>query len=76
MNPMTPQAQVAAILATDLTQAQLASIVPCSQTSISSLLTGKRGNRISKTLGDRIEAIYVERCILNRAPRKASPAPP
>jgi hypothetical protein len=59
---MTYQITVDEILATGLTQAQLASIVPCSQTAISSLRTGLRGKRISKFLGDRLDQIHKERC--------------
>jgi hypothetical protein len=77
---MNPQITVAEILATGLTQTQLAALVPCSQTAVSSLLTGVRGGRISKQIGDRLEEIHSERCPplkpkpKPRAARKASPA--
>lgn len=71
MNTMTPKTTVAEILATGLTQIELAGLVPCSQSAISSLLTGARGDRISKALGDRLEAIHLERCKKRRNRRKA-----
>lgn len=62
MNIMNPKKTVSAILESGLTQAQLALMVPCAQSSISYLATGKRGKRISKFVGDRLEQIYEERC--------------
>lgn len=77
---MNPQTTVAEILATGLTQMQLASLVPCSQAAVSSLLTGVRGNRISKQIGDRLEAIHSERCPpkkrTRKQPAKVSAGPP
>lgn len=72
---MNPQTTVAEILATGLTQQQLADIVPCSQAAVSSLLTGHRGNRISKHIGDRLEAIHLERCAKTTR-RRAKKTPP
>lgn len=61
--PMNPQTTVAEILATGLTQSQLAKLVPCSQSQVSAFLRGARGHRISKNLGDRLEQIHAERCM-------------
>lgn len=73
---MEPKNHVAEILDTGLTQAQLAEMVPCSQSLISSLLTGARGSNISKRIGDRLEAIHAELCS-KPAPRRATdPDPP
>lgn len=66
---MSYQTKITEIVATGLTQVQLAAIVPCSQSAISSLHTGKRGNRISKFLGDRLDEIHRERCA--PAPKKS-----
>jgi predicted transcriptional regulator len=64
---MNPQSTVADILASGLTQTQLAGLIPCSQSQISSLLTGTRGTRISKRIGDRLEEIHAERCATEEA---------
>jgi predicted transcriptional regulator len=69
---MNPQTIVADILATGLTQTQLAKLVPCSQSQISSLLTGARGNRISKEIGDSLERLHVELCSLRKRDRRNS----
>jgi predicted transcriptional regulator len=67
---MSPQTTVAEILASGLTQMELASLVPCSQSAVSSLLTGARGARISKRIGDRLEEIHFERCVKRKSSKR------
>ena len=60
--PMDTKTTVFEILKSGMTQVELASAVGCAQSTISSLLNGIRGARISKALGDRLEEIHRQRC--------------
>lgn len=64
------------LLATKLTQAELAELVPCSQSLINAFLNGKRGSRPSKAIGDRLEVLHAQRCLKKPARRKVSAGPP
>ncbi|WP_321953140.1 helix-turn-helix domain-containing protein [Paraburkholderia bannensis] len=59
---MDTQRIVSDIIGSGLTQTELASLVPCGQSTISFFLRGKRGKRVSKLIGDRLQAIHAERC--------------
>lgn len=59
---MDTQKTVTDLLATGLTQQALAKLADCSQSLISALSTGKRGQRPSKSIGDRLEALHRKRC--------------
>lgn len=59
---MDPQKIVTELLATELTQQELAELVPCSQSIISAFLNGKRGQRVSLVLGERLIALHSKRC--------------
>lgn len=50
------------LLASGLTQQELADLVPCGQSTIAAYLAGTRGSRPSKQIGDRLEALHAERC--------------
>lgn len=50
------------ILASGLTQQELADMVPCSQSLISALLRGERGARLSFQIGQSLLAIHKRRC--------------
>ena len=50
------------ILATGMTQEELAKDVPCGQSTISSYLTGSRGKRISVDIWNGINAVHKRRC--------------
>lgn len=49
------------LIATGLTQQQLADLVPCSQPTISAFLKGSRGARPSLKIGLRLLALHRER---------------
>lgn len=57
---MTTQKTVTEILASGMTQARLALLVPCSHSLIAKIVIGLRGENISKKIGDRLEAIHAE----------------
>lgn len=50
------------LLESGLTQQELADLVPCGQSTIAAYLAGTRGARLSKAIGDRLEALHAERC--------------
>jgi transcriptional regulator with XRE-family HTH domain len=50
------------LIASGLTQQQLADLVPCAQSTIAAYLAGTRGARPSKQIGDRLEELHAERC--------------
>jgi len=50
------------LLASGLTQQELAGLVPCGQSTIAAYLAGTRGSRPSKQIGDRLEQLHAERC--------------
>lgn len=50
------------LIASGLTQQQLADLVPCAQSTIAAYLAGTRGARPSKQIGDRLEELHTERC--------------
>lgn len=75
MGRMDPQIIVSNLLATNLTQAKLAELVPCSQSLISSLITGARGKRISKNIGDRLEELHAELCPAPPEPKRPGRKP-
>lgn len=52
---------VSDLLETGLTQSQLAAEVPCSQSQISSLLSGTRGARVSYVIASRIAELHAHR---------------
>lgn len=53
---------ISELLSSGLTQQELASLVPCSQSLISALLRGERGSRLSFQVGQGLVAIHRERC--------------
>ncbi len=63
------------LLATNLTQQELADLVPCSQSLINAFLNGTRGSRVTKTIGDRLEELHAERCKPPIARRASDPEP-
>ena len=50
------------ILASGLTQQELAEKVPCSQSLISALIRGERGTRLSFQIGQSLLKIHKQRC--------------
>ena len=50
------------LIESGLTQQQLADLVPCGQSTIAAYLSGTRGARPSKQIGDRLEQLHAERC--------------
>lgn len=62
------------LIATSLTQKELADLIPCSQSLINAFLNGKRGSRPSKSIGDRLEELHKQRCRPKR--RKADQVTP
>lgn len=61
------------LLASGLTQKELANLVPCGQSTIAAYLSGARGHRLSKEIGDKLEALHLERCSVKRPRRAATP---
>jgi hypothetical protein len=62
-NPrMDAKTIVSEILESGMTQIALATEAQCAQSTVSSILSGVRGKRISKALWDRIEAVHRIRC--------------
>jgi len=59
---MDTQKITADLLASGLTQQELADLVPCGQSTIAAYLSGTRGSRPSKQIGDRLEELHAERC--------------
>lgn len=59
---MDTQKITADLLASGLTQQELADLVPCGQSTIAAYLSGTRGSRLSKQIGDRLEELHAERC--------------
>lgn len=62
---------VSELLATGLTQQELANLVPCSQAAINAYLSGKRGARPSYPIGRRLDELHTER-VSNKARRRRS----
>lgn len=60
---MDMQKIVSDLLATELTQAQLAELVPCSQATINAFLHGDRGKRPSFAIGLRLNNLHTKRCL-------------
>ncbi|WP_353191387.1 helix-turn-helix transcriptional regulator [Pandoraea pnomenusa] len=58
---MDIQKAVSDLLGTGLTQAQLAGQIPCSQSLVSALLSGKRGERVSYVIASRIAELYAQK---------------
>tara|TARA_R110001599_G_scaffold171353_1_gene362409 strand:+ start:433508 stop:433729 length:222 start_codon:yes stop_codon:yes gene_type:complete len=50
------------LLATGLTQAQLAELVPCSQSLIAAFVGGSRGKQTSFVIVDRLQKLHAMRC--------------
>jgi transcriptional regulator with XRE-family HTH domain len=55
---MDTQKIVAELLESGLSQQALGKAAGCSQSTISALKSGERGKRISKALGDRLQAMH------------------
>jgi predicted transcriptional regulator len=51
------------LLATGLTQTQLAELVPCSQSLIAALVGGSRGKQTTFVIVDRLDKLHAERCV-------------
>lgn len=60
------------LLASGLTQQELADLVPCGQSTIAAYLAGTRGSRPSKQIGDRLEQLHADRCQGGAPHRRAS----
>jgi transcriptional regulator with XRE-family HTH domain len=56
------------LIATGLTQQELADLVPCSQPTISALLKGSRGARPSLKIGIRLIDLHKERVLEGKEP--------
>lgn len=65
---MDSQRIVIDLLAAGVNQMELAALVPCGQSTISSLKNGTRGTRISHTLASRLLALHEVMCadLINR----------
>jgi predicted transcriptional regulator len=59
---MNIQKIISELLSSGLTQQELASLVPCSQSLISALLRGERGSRLSFQVGQGLMDIHRKRC--------------
>ena len=59
---MDTQKITSELIASGLTQQELADLVPCGQSTIIAFLMGHRGKRVSKFIGDRLEEIHLQRC--------------
>jgi transcriptional regulator with XRE-family HTH domain len=57
---MDMKTTVEQILATGITQADLAGRVPCSQALISAFLQGKRGQNVTYLIGSRLNELHTE----------------
>lgn len=64
------------LIATGLTQQELANLVPCSQSSINAFLQGKRGSRPSLAIGNRLMELFKERCEKSTGRRNSDVVPP
>jgi len=53
---------VSELLATGLTQQELADLIGCSQATINAFLNGNRGARPSFSIGQPLLALHAERC--------------
>lgn len=58
---MDIQIAITELLASGLTQQQLARMLGCSQPAVSAYARGDRGSRISMVLGERIASLHRER---------------
>ncbi|WP_150558890.1 helix-turn-helix domain-containing protein [Pandoraea bronchicola] len=67
MARMDIQKAVSDLLGTGLTQSQLAAEVPCSQSQISSLLSGARGARVSYAIAARIAELHAVKVLRETA---------
>ncbi|MBR7747431.1 helix-turn-helix domain-containing protein [Undibacterium baiyunense] len=59
---MDTQKITSELLASGLTQQELASMAKCSQSLISALLRGERGTRLSFEIGNRLIRLHKRRC--------------
>jgi transcriptional regulator with XRE-family HTH domain len=66
------------LIGTGLTQQALAALIPCSQSTISSFLSGSRGVRPSLFIGTRLLELHKERVEIETGAgrRKDDPPPP
>lgn len=64
------------LLASGLTQQELADLVPCGQSTIAAYFAGTRGSRPSKQIGDRLEQLHAERCQAADLRRRATDGVP
>lgn len=55
---------VTELLATGLTQQQLADLAGCSQNMISDLYLGKKGERLGYSIGKSLVDLHQERCLI------------
>ncbi|MBF8177833.1 hypothetical protein [Herminiimonas contaminans] len=60
---MDTKKTVEELLATGLTQAQLAELVPCSQSLIAAFVGGSRGKQTSFVIVDRLQKLHAIRCV-------------
>lgn len=72
---MDTQNRTLALLATGLTQQELADLIPCSQSTINAFSKGHRGNRPSYLIGKRLDELYAERCPPKRRARTSRKPP-
>jgi len=73
---MDTQKITSELLASGLTQQELAALVPCGQSTSAAYLSGARGARPSKQIGDRLEFLHAERCGPDALRRRATDIPP
>ena len=67
---MDTQKITSELLASGLTQQELADLVPCGQSTIAAYLAGTRGSRPSMQIGGRLEQLHKERCGPDAIPQR------
>jgi predicted transcriptional regulator len=64
------------LIATGLTQQELADRLECSQSTIAAYLNGTRGRNLSKAIGDKLERLHRKLCRATPKQVERTPAPP
>ena len=59
---LTTQSKVLAILASGITQCELAKMIKCSQPTIATYAAGTRGENISMRFGVALDEVYKKQC--------------
>jgi len=66
--PMDTKKITSELLATGLTQQQLAALVPCGQSTIAAFMNGTRGSNPTFAIATRLLELHAERCGAKRTP--------